>query len=98
MCDVNKDNCLATFIGEFNFRRGLDFLKINEFTNAINSFDTVLFYNPTAENAYYYRAMAKDKLGDIVKTDPGDLYTAANYWEQAINEYAEAIEIEPRYY
>lgn len=59
------------------FHRGRAYMKLRQYRNAINDFNTVINLNQSIKNAYFYRGIAFRKIGKK-KKGMGDIKKAAN--------------------
>ena len=64
------------------YQSGLTKFILQEYSNAIVNFDTVIRLKPDQADAYYYRGLAKLELGQVSKAKQ-DLQTALKLAEQA---------------
>ena len=65
-----------------------------DYEGAIEDYDIVIQSNPQDDEAYNSRGRAKYDLGKS-KEDNGDKTVARKYYQEAIDDYSEAIRLDP---
>src|SRR5476651_916821 len=85
-CLIDSTNASALYM------LGYSYLHSDNYIKSINAFTRELAITPTDASAYYYRALAKSRLGKDVQMAPQD---REKYLQQAIFDYTKAIEINP---
>ncbi len=76
--------------------RGEAKYRFGDYEGAIEDYDKVLQSNPKDDEAYNSRGLAKYHLGRSI-ANKGDDVEATKYFLQAIDDYMEAIKIDPEY-
>ena len=94
--DYNEAIKISPDDSSYYYNRGLTKRLLNDFREALRDLNLAILLNPEYSNALFQRGLVKRRLGKT-KADYGDIEGASTLYQEAIDDYTEAMRINSRH-